>query len=186
VAGPSGAGKSTASQVLASKLSCAVLSLDNFYRDKGDIPVEDIDGEAVPQWDCPEAFDLSLAMTCIRVALMSGCSEIAIPDYSFELDRRVSLQPLPIPSNDYLVVDGTLSHLLQPGCAAEDLSLITVYVHAERDERIRRIRMRSLEKPRRTLESERKFDMRISAMLRGEIRWVLPQATKADFTVHAT
>lgn len=126
VGGPSGAGKSTVSALLASELGCSVLALDDFYRDKTDVPLEQTKGGLRPQWDCPEAVDWEMALGCIQAVIVHNCPSIRVPKYSFEADARVSMKEVAIPSSRYLIVDGTLAHILLPACVELGISTVTV------------------------------------------------------------
>lgn len=183
--GPSGAGKSTVSALLASNLDCSVLALDDFYRDKTDVPLEQTKGGLRPQWDRPEAVDWELALGCIQAVIVHNCTSIKVPKYSFEADARVSMKDVAIPSSRYLIIDGTLAHILLPACVELGISTITVYVHADLTERVRRIAERNRANPRRQVESEVAAAARVSAMAKGEARWVLPQIEKAGIVIQS-
>lgn len=185
VGGPSGAGKSTVSALLASELGCSVLPLDDFYRDKTDVPLEQTKGGLRPQWDRPEAVDWELALGCIQDVIVHNCPSIKVPKYSFEADVRVSMKDVTIPSSRYLIVDGTLVHILLPACVELGISTVTVYVHADLTERVRRIAERNRANPRRQVESEIAAAARVSAMVKGEARWVLPQIEKASIVMQS-
>jgi uridine kinase len=183
VAGASGAGKTTIATLLAARLECGSLELDRFYRDRADVPTVDIRGEPQPQWDCPEAIDISLALAFVRAIIIECQSTIIVPRYSFETDARAGMESLHVPSNEHLIVEGALAHMLRPGCTLFDIPAMTVYVHAGRAERVRRIRERDRLNPRRTLEPQPVFAIRMSAMAIGEHAWVYPQRDNADVVI---
>lgn len=185
VGGPSGAGKSTVSALLASELGCSVLALDDFYRDKVNVPLEPTKGGLRPQWDCPEAVDWELALGCIQAIVVHNCLSIGVPKYSFETDSRVSMKDVAVPSSRYLIVDGALAHIILPACVELGISTVTVYVHVDLAERVRRIADRNRANPRRQIESEVAAVARVSAMAKGEARWVLPQMEKADIVIQS-
>jgi len=184
VAGGSGAGKTTVATLLAARLECGSLELDRFYRDRANVPTVNVGGEPQPQWDCLEAIDISLALACVCAIINECQSTIIVPTYSFETNARVGMESLHIPSNDHLIVEGTLACMLRPGCTLFEIPTVTVYVQAGRAERVRRIRERDRFNPRRMMEPEPVFVARMAAMAIGEHAWIYPQRKNADIVIH--
>ena len=182
VGGGSGSGKSTVSAILAGHLGCTVLELDRFYHDYTHVPPATLDGQQHPQWDCPKAIDLDLAMACIRSVVLEGRHHVSVPVYSYESNTRIGMEDLAVKSNSNLVVDGTMSHALLDKCRKAMISAIVVYVHAEWSVRVRRIRERDRLRPRR-VESEAELLARLAVMRQGEANFLLPQQYVSDVVI---
>ncbi len=185
IGGPSGAGKSTVASLLALRLGCGVLELDDFYVDLDHVPEVDIGGELWPMWDCPEAVDVSLALDTIIAVVLEGRSCVRVPVYSFQTNTRSGTKWLAVPGGQHLIVEGALAHLLREGCTADGIPNLAMYVDAEWDLRLRRIRERDRSQPRRALESEHVDASRLLAMATGEQRWILPMRAEADIVVRS-
>jgi uridine kinase len=95
------------------------------------------------------------------------------------------MKDVAVPSSRYLIVDGALAHIILPACVELGISTVTVYVHVDLAERVRRIADRNRANPRRQIESEVAAVARVSAMAKGEARWVLPQMEKADIVIQS-
>jgi uridine kinase len=105
ITGGSGSGKTTLTRALAEAFGServGSLSLDAYYRDRGDLPAS---ARAELNYDLPEAFDRELFVRDLR-ALRAGRA-VRPPAYCFATHRRVGQAELVEP-RDLVVVDGIL------------------------------------------------------------------------------
>ncbi len=147
VAGGSGSGKSTvADRVigLAGHQRVAVLALDSYYKDRGDL---DLDGRAALNYDHPDAFDWALMNSQLE-ALRNGHA-VDAPVYDFA-DHRRATATTHVKAAPIVVVEGLLI-LWEP--ALRTLMDLKVFVDTDDDIRfIRRLR-RDMNERGRTLDS---------------------------------
>lgn len=102
LAGPSGAGKSR----LAERLALPVLRLDDFYKDGDDpaLPVMELGGEQVVDWDDAAAWSLDDAVATLERLCREGTAEV--PDYDIASSRRVASRRLDLAGAPLLVAEG--------------------------------------------------------------------------------
>lgn len=89
LSGPSSSGKSTVVHRLSTHLRVnglrpVLLSLDNYYKDRRDIPCNE---SGMQDYEAPEALDLELFRADLE-ALLAG-SQVALPQFDFLTGRRV-------------------------------------------------------------------------------------------------
>lgn len=131
VSGPSSSGKTTFSkrlsvQLTVSGLKAVILSLDNYFVDRQDTPLDE-NGE----WDFehPEALDLKLFNEHLK-QLLAG-EEIEIPFFNFEDGKRYYKgEKLKLNKDSILIMEGihALNPRLTPGIPFE--TLFKIYVSA--------------------------------------------------------
>ncbi len=107
LAGPSSSGKTTSANRLGVYLRTLgkkthLLSLDDFYRNRSDLPVEE-DGQ--PDLESIDALDIPHLITCLE-SLMSG-AETAMPRFDFTTQcRSPETVPLQLGNDDILLIEG--------------------------------------------------------------------------------
>lgn len=141
ISGGSGSGKST----LASKFEASLLSTDDFYRPKADVPRR-ADGSL--NFDVPEAVDLAACRSAAR-RLAAGRS-VRVPIYDMKLCERVGEKRVAPARTRIVVVEGLFA-LCPPLCAIGDLRIfidtplhLRVARRIERDVKRGRTPMQSL------------------------------------------
>ncbi len=113
VAGPSSSGKTTFSNRLAIHLRVlgirpVLISLDNFYRNRGEVPRDE---EGNPDLEALEALDVPYLNECIG-RLLTGQTAM-IPGYSFKTGlREEKYEPLTLEQGQVIVFEGI--HALNP------------------------------------------------------------------------
>jgi len=113
LAGPSASGKTTTAHKIKARfksrgVDCHVISLDDFYLNREDVPVND-DGE--PDFETVYALDLKLIDTCLQ-SLLSG-EETYVPSFNFETGKRDDkANYFRLDDRDVVIVEGL--HALNP------------------------------------------------------------------------
>ena len=191
VFGPSCSGKTTFANRLAVHLRVLgfrpyMLSLDHFYRNRSELPLE---ADGFPDLEHVDALDIPLFTTCIEELLAKR--EVEIPVFDFmtssrcEKGTRVQLH-----DNDPIIIEGI--HGLNDkitACLPEQL-MFGVYVSAlsciNLDEH-NRIRTTDVRLIRRIVRDVQQRNTPVAETLRmwpnvrsGEERWIFPNQEKAD------
>ena len=113
VAGPSGSGKSR----LSRRLGLPVLNLDDFYKDGTDPSLPRIrsgPNAGIVDWDDPDSWLLSDAMTAIRSLCATGSAEV--PIYEISADGRVGFKTLTLDGHDTFVAEGIFAQEVVGAC----------------------------------------------------------------------
>ena len=189
--GPSSSGKTTFANRLAVHLRVLgqkphLLSLDDFYRNRADIPLEE-DGK--PDLEHVDALDIPFLTECLE-GLLAG-REVLMPRYDFTTGSRSPItHSLQLGAKDLLLVEGI--HGMNDRITAEVPEQLTfgVYVSAlgcinlDNHNRIRTTDVRLLrrivrDKRFRNTTPEQTIDMwpKVRA---GEEKWIFPNQEKAD------
>lgn len=109
IAGPSSSGKTTSANRLAVQLSAAgkkpiVISLDNYYLERGDDKYPK-DENGKPDWEALKALNIELFNENMN-DLMSG-KEVVLPTFDFATGKRVfEGKPMKLEDNTIMVVEG--------------------------------------------------------------------------------
>ena len=191
IAGPSSSGKTTFANRLAVQLRVnglrpVMLSLDNYYRDKKDAP---LDEEGNPDLESLEALDTELLGSQL-VSLFRG-ETVEIPRFSFQTNtRKPHGQPLRVAPDQPILIEGI--HGLNPRLAAvvpRELSY-RVYISAlttlnlDDHNRIRTTDVRLLRRLVRDFQFRHApFEETLSmwpSVRRGEERFIFPFQEEAD------
>lgn len=135
IAGGTGSGKTTVVNNILRDLnteSVIVISQDNYYKDNHDMPLEE---RSKINFDHPRSIDFDLLKQHVR-ALKSG-ETIEQPVYSFITHTRTGETILTHPQS-VIIVEGIL---VLTDAELRELFDVTIFVHADSDERlIRRVR----------------------------------------------
>ncbi len=113
LAGPSSSGKTTSAQRLADALmvkkkNAIVISMDNYFKDEGNIPLGK-DGKE--DYECFENLEIDLFKKQM-LSLLRG-NRVTLPTYNFKLQRKeFSSTPIKLGENDILIIEGI--HALNP------------------------------------------------------------------------
>ncbi len=113
LAGPSSSGKTTSAQRLADTLmvkkkNAIVISMDNYFKDAGNIPIGK-DGKE--DYECFENLEIELFKDQM-LKLLSG-KKVVIPTFNFKLQRKEFINPpIKLGENDILIIEGI--HALNP------------------------------------------------------------------------
>ncbi len=146
IAGGTGSGKTTVVNNILRDLnteSVIVISQDNYYKDNHDMPLEE---RSKINFDHPRSIDFELLKQHVR-ELKEGKS-INQPVYSFITHTRTDTTILTHPQS-VIIVEGIL---VLTDAELRELFDVTIFVHADSDERlIRRIR-RDIQERGRDLE----------------------------------
>ena len=192
VAGPSSSGKTTFSNRLCIHLRVLglkpiLISLDDFYRDRDDLPLEP-DGQ--PDLEALSALDVLLLRECLK-GLLRG-ETVRIPRFDFTVGKRAEhFDELTLGQDQVLVMEGI--HGLNPALhEGFDPSLLCkVYIseltclNLDHHNRIRTTDARLLRRivrdhqfratpPQETLSMW-------NSVRRGEEKWIFPYQEQADF-----
>ncbi len=106
IAGPSSSGKTTFAnrlciQLRVNGLKPHVVSLDNYYKNRSDIP---LDKYGKPDFECLEALDLAKINEDLQ-GLMNG-QEVLIPTFSFLSGKREGGKKLKLGKDEIIVMEG--------------------------------------------------------------------------------
>lgn len=113
LAGPSSSGKTTSAQRLADALmvkkkNAIVISMDNYFKDKGNIPIGK-DGKE--DYESFENIEIELFKKQM-LSLIRG-NKVTIPTFNFKLQRKeFNNEPIKLKDNDILIIEGI--HALNP------------------------------------------------------------------------
>ncbi len=106
VAGPSGSGKSR----LAARLNTAhhwpIVHLDDFYRDGDDpaLPMTDLGGSRLVDWDDPTSWDADAAVAALRDLVCAG--RVEMPVYDLAASRVTGVRQVVLGSGELVVAEG--------------------------------------------------------------------------------
>jgi len=175
IAGGSGSGKSTVVarvEAIVGPGHLALLPMDNYYKDLGDLPLEE---RAKTNYDHPDAFDLDLLVRHLE-ELLAG-RPIEMPQYSFvehaRLPETKRVEPAPV-----VVVEGILA-LYDP--RIRERMDLKVYVDADPDVRFIRRLKRDIKERGRTVDSV--IDQYLSSVRPMHLAFVEPTKRYADLIV---
>ena len=173
IAGPSSSGKTELSRQLVERLpGTSIVSLDSYYRDLTDMPVEE---RRKINFDHPDSLDWELLHEHLQ-AMVAGRA-FNEPIYSFEQDNRTSLTKRIEPS-DFVIVEG-LFVLYWPELRA--LLDTKVFVQTDPDVCFARRLARDIAERGRTPESVRE---QYEKTVRPSAEWfVHPTMKYADLVV---
>lgn len=113
LAGPSSSGKTTSAQRLADALmvkkkNAIVISMDNYFKDEGNIPIGK-DGKK--DYECFENLEVELFKKQM-LDLLKG-KNVILPTYNFKLQKKEFISnPIKLGENDILIIEGI--HALNP------------------------------------------------------------------------
>lgn len=113
LAGPSSSGKTTSAQRLADALmvkkkNAIVISMDNYFKDAGNIPIGE-DGKE--DYECFENLEIDLFKKQM-LSLLRG-HKVVIPTFNFKLQKKEYISsPIKLGENDILIIEGI--HALNP------------------------------------------------------------------------
>ncbi len=193
IAGPSSSGKTTFSkrlgiQLLVNGIRPVALSLDNYYVDRTDTPMDE-DGK--PDFESIEAIDLPFFQDQL-VRLLDG-EEVRTPRFDFVAGARVperEWKPMQLKEGQILVIEGI--HGLNPRLTSSvpDDRIFRIYVSALSQLAIddhnrfftsdaRLIRRIVRDQLFRGFTAERTLDM-WERVRRGEGKWIFPFQEQAD------
>ncbi len=196
VAGPSSSGKTTFSNRLCIHLrvlglSPVLISLDDFYLDRDQIPLE---ADGLPDLEALSALDVPLIGECLNSLLEGKMTDM--PHFDFHTAKRAtSARKLQITENQPLVIEGI--HGLNPALhqSFDQNLLARVYIseltclNLDNHNRIRTTDARLLRRlvrdhqfrntpPEQTLEMW-------NSVRRGEEKWIFPYQEQADFVFNS-
>ncbi len=176
VAGGTGSGKSTFTNRIKEEFKddVTVLSYDNYYKRRDDIPFEE---RQKINYDHPDALETELLIQHIR-KLKAGES-VECPKYDFSQHNR-SGEVIVIKPSRVIIVEGIL--VLQNKKLREMLD-IKVYVEADADERILRRAIRDVKERGRDIENV--YEQYITTVKPMHYRYVEPTKYKADIILNS-
>jgi uridine kinase len=173
IGGGTGAGKTTiARRITEGVESVSVVPLDNYYRERSGVPVEERRGI---NYDHPDAFDWPL----VREQLSALCEgrPIEMPQYDFTVHNRTD-ETVRVEPGEVVVVEGILALHDDDLGGMLDLRL---YVETDADVRIlRRIRRDVVERGR---DLEGVIDQYLSTVKPMHEQFVRPTKAEADLVI---
>lgn len=189
--GPSSSGKTTFANRLAVHLRVLgqmprLISLDDFYRNRADLPLE---SDGTPDLEHVEALDIPLLTRCLE-GLLSG-ERVEMPRYDFGLSRRAAETcPMQLGKSDVLLVEGIhgmndrivseLPEQLMYGVYVSALGCINLDDHNRiRTTDVRLLRRMVRDMRKRNTSPTETIDMWPKVRL-GEERWIFPYQERAD------
>jgi uridine kinase len=179
ISGPMGAGKSTIAEAVRGVTGGICFSLDEFFLDAPAIEVEylpDIGWHRL--WDSPTAYDWELFESCLRELLTKG--NTIVPQYSFDVNRRVGESQMFLPQGSQIIVDGVYGFRASSVLDVLGMSAVRVFVTAELSLRFSRVLRRDALAWRNYPEHAPK---RIKALAAADERWILRQQSAADIVI---
>jgi uridine kinase len=152
--GPSGAGKTALARELARELNGIHLPMDHYYRDLGEMAIED---RARQNFDHPDTMDAALLARHL-IEVRAG-RPIRIPEYDFAQHTRLPEWTEPVENPRLLIVEGILALYYDEFRPLYDLAL---YVDAPDAVCFERRLARDVRERGRTAESvERQYAMTV-------------------------
>lgn len=146
IAGGTGSGKTTVVRKIIEKLpkeSVAILSQDSYYKDNGDLPLEE---RQKINFDHPNSLEFDLLTSHLK-NLKKG-NTIEEPIYSYISCTR-SEETISVKPKDVIIVEGIL---VLTNKQLRDMFDIKVFVYADPDDRIIRVIKRDIIERGRTVE----------------------------------
>lgn len=196
IAGPSSSGKTTFAnrlriQLKVLGLSPVLISLDDFYRNRDDIPLE---ADGMPDLEALSALDVPYLQECLD-QLLSG-KEAMMPRFSFQTHSRESeLYPMRLRQNEILLVEGI--HGLNPSLH-EKLAKDKIYkifiseltcLNLDNHNRIRTTDARLMRRIVRDYQFRRESPEDTISMWgsvrNGEEKWIFPYQEQADWVFNS-
>ena len=176
IGGCSGSGKTTLARELATQLDATLFSLDLYYRDLSQFP---LDSRHKQNFDHPDSLESELIIEHVR-ALAAG-QPIQRPVYDFKTHSRVAGAFDPIIPSGVVIVEGILALHYDELMPLYDFS---IYVNAPNEICLKRRIYRDMLERGRTEESVREqFEATARPMAE---KYVLPSAMRATVTVEGT
>ena len=191
IAGPSSSGKTTFSHRLSIQLTAHglrphAISLDDFYYNREDTPVDE-NGEY--DFECLEAVDVPLFNVCLQ-ELLAG-EAVVLPVFNFKTGQReCRLSPLTISDGDVLVIEGIhgLNEKLSVGIPRENkykiyvsaLTPLNIDYHNNLATTDARLLRRIVRDARTRNTSPRDTIARWDSVRRGEEKNIFPYQEEAD------
>lgn len=176
IAGGTGSGKSTFTNRLKAYFGDAVTVIyhDNYYRQQGDIPLEE---RRKVNYDHPDALETDLLLEHLR-ALKDG-ETILCPVYDYTQHNR-SNETVEIKPNKIIIVEGILLLADERICNLLD---IRIFVDADADERILRRILRDVKERGRKLDDI--VDQYLNTVKPMHNIFVEPTKAKADIVINS-
>lgn len=176
VAGGTGSGKSTFTNRLKKGFGdrIAVISYDDYYKRRDDIPLEE---RRKINYDHPDALETELLISHLK-ALKEG-QAVECPKYNFSQHNR-SDKTITIEPRKVIIVEGIL--VLQNE-ELRDFLDIKVFVEADADERIMRRAIRDVKERGRDIEGV--FEQYMSTVKPMHYRYVEPTKYTADIIINS-
>lgn len=176
IAGGTGSGKSTFTNRLKAYFGDAVTVIyhDNYYRQQGDIPLEE---RRKVNYDHPDALETDLLLEHLR-ALKDG-ETILCPVYDYTQHNRSS-ETVEIKPNKIIIVEGILLLADERICNLLD---IRIFVDADADERILRRILRDVKERGRKLDDI--VDQYLNTVKPMHNIFVEPTKAKADIVINS-
>ena len=173
IGGGTGAGKTTiARQVTEGVESVSVVPLDNYYRERSGVPIEE---RREINYDHPDAFDWGLVRE--QTAALCEGRAVEMPQYDFTVHDRTD-ETVRVEPGEVVVVEGILA--LYDEVVGEMLD-IGLYVETDADVRIlRRIRRDVVERGR---DLEGVIDQYLSTVKPMHDQFVRPTRAEADLII---
>jgi len=113
ISGPSSAGKTTTALKLASELNksgvnAKIISMDNFYKNRDDVPVKPDGG---PDFETIDALDVELMIKCLSEAVKTNKTQL--PKFDFKTgERREEYKDFELRDHEMIIIEGI--HGLNP------------------------------------------------------------------------
>ncbi len=177
VAGPSASGKSTFANGLAERLkaqgnTCAVIALDNYYRDLSHMTPE---ARTQHDFDQPEAWEKERILSDTKALKTGKCIQIPIYDFNTHLrtQRSVTVEP-----NDFIILEGLFTL-----CYPELNSLADLKIFIDLSNEIaldRRIQRDTRERGR---SRDSVIEQYIATVQPANHKYITPSASHADIRI---
>lgn len=184
ISGPSASGKTTFATRLADKLDALKISLDDFYVDRVDTPLDE-DGNY--DFECIEAIRVNDFQKTIR-ALLEG-KAVTLPIYDFVSGTHHDSEPVEL-NGKKIVVEGL--HALNPIITRGlNITKTKIFVHVDtskvydscsaKEQRLLRRICRDTRDRGRTVQQT--IDA-VDSVARGENIWIYPYKSTADYIIN--
>lgn len=124
--GPSGAGKSRLAHRLHTAYGWPVVRLDDFYRELGDpdLPLVDLGGQRLPDWDDPRSWDAAAAVEALVRLVDTGSAQL--PVYDIGLSRATGTARVDAAPGEPILAEGIFGAEIVPALRDRGL-LATAY-----------------------------------------------------------
>lgn len=175
VAGGSGSGKTTVVRQIVNSLGDDQVSLlehDKYYRDRGDLRLEE---RAALNYDHPDSLETDLLVTHVKA--LRGGSAVEVPRYDFARHARED-GTTPIQSRRAIIVEGIL---LFTDAELRRLLDVKVFVDADDDTRFIRRLQRDISERGRTVTSV--IDQYLGTVKPMHLEFVEPSKRYADVII---
>ena len=175
IAGGSGSGKTTVVNAITSKLKekVVIIPQDSYYKDSSHLPMEE---RQQINFDHPDAIDFKLL--CQQLAELKEGHTIEQPVYSYITCSRSKTETVTVAPADVIIIEGILIFTCKE---LRDQMDIKIFVDADDDDRLMRVKARDILERGKTVETvKERYTKTVKPMY---LQFIEPSKRYADIII---